>query len=288
MKRRRSNSSLVIWGDGAVGTGLAVVLSPRFEVTLVGPPGSGRGRRELESTGAFPGTASVNKVESGDGVHASHCLVAVKAYHISSVAGPAMDSADGKCVCLSNGMGLEEEWGEAWKERVEPAILTAGFGLTGENRVETFPGRLTLSPGGASESVFAGSGIPVVPTDSMEVMRWGKWLVNSVINPIGAITGLRNSELLDAGLGDTIEVLFRELIEVVPPEHRPAAGREALKMMKELLSSSFNRCSMLQDLEAERRTEIDFLTGLCRDLPQADCPAALCLTGLVRAMSARY
>ncbi|MFO8182793.1 MAG: ketopantoate reductase C-terminal domain-containing protein [Candidatus Aegiribacteria sp.] len=287
MKRRKSNSSLAVWGDGAVGTGLAVALSPLYEVTLVGPPGSGRGRRELESTGAFPGTASVNKVESGDSFHARHCLVAVKAYHIPAVAGPAMRSSDGKCVCLSNGMGLEKEWGETWNERVEPAILTAGFGLTGGNRVETFPGRLTLSPGGEAESVFAGSVIPVVPTDSMEVMRWGKWLVNSVINPLGAITGLRNSELLHVGLGDAVEVLFSELIEVVPSEHRPAAGREALKMMRDLLSSSFNRCSMLQDLEAGRRTEIDFLTGLCRNLPRDECPAALCLTGLVGAMSAR-
>lgn len=288
MKRRRSNSSLAIWGDGAVGTGLAVALSPRYEVTLVGPPGSGRGRRELESTGAFPGTASVNKVESNDGFHARHCLVAVKAYHISSVAGPAMDSTGGKCVCLSNGMELEKEWGEGWRERVEPAILTAGFGLTGENRVETFPGTVTVFPDGEAQSVFAGSGIPVVPTDSMEVMRWGKWLVNSVINPLGAITGLRNSELLDAGLGDSVEVLFSEMIAVVPPEHRPAAGRKALEMMKDLLSSSSNRCSMLQDLKAERRTEIDFLTGLCRDLPRAECPAALCVTGLVKAMSAGY
>lgn len=285
MKRRRSSSSLAIWGDGAVGTGLAVALSPRFEITLVGPPGSGRGRRELESAGAFPGTASVNKVESNDRVHARHCLVAVKAYHISSISGPAMDSTDGRCVCLSNGMGLEKEWGEAWRDRVEPAILTAGFGLIGENRVSTFPGKVTVSPGGEAESVFAGSGIPVVPTDAMEAMRWGKWLVNSVINPLGAITGLRNSELLDAGLGEPVEVLFSELIRVVPPEHRPAAGGEALEIMTDLLSSSSNRCSMLQDLEAERRTEIDFLTGLCRYLTRDECPAALCVTGLVKAMS---
>lgn len=283
---RRSNPGLAIWGDGAVGTGLAVALSPLFEVTLVGPPGSGRGRRELESTGAFPGTASVDRVESNDGVRALHCLVAVKAYHISSVAGPALDSTDGKCVCLSNGMGLEKEWGVSPGERVEPAILTAGFGLTGENTVETFPGTVTVSSGGEAESIFSGSVIPVVRTDSMEVMRWGKWLVNSVINPLGAITGLRNSELLDAGLGDSVEVLFSELIAVVPPEHRQAAGRKALELMKELLSSSFNRCSMLQDIRAERRTEIDFLTGLCRDLPRAECPAALCVAALVKAMSA--
>jgi 2-dehydropantoate 2-reductase len=106
-----------------------------------------------------------------------------------------------------------------------------------------------------------------------------------VINPLGAITRLPNHRLLSAGLEDALEILFEELLSAVPEEFRTSAGKEALGMMTRLLSSSPNRCSMLQDMEAGRPTEIDYMTGLCSELTGAACPASVCITGMVKAMS---
>lgn len=277
------NKSAVIWGDGAVGKGLAVALSGYLDIFLAGPAGSGRGTIEIQAAGAISGNAVIEKVESGDHIHCDYCIAALKAYDLKYVAEPAMRSTDGPCVCITNGMGLEDEWGESWEERVEPAVLTAGFHLPDKNFVETAEGDLIVSSGGRAEEIFVKSSLNVVPIGDMEIVRWAKWLANSVINPLGALSGLRNNQLLEAGLGAVADTLFTELARVIPADLRDAAVVQAEKMLDFLLESSSNRCSMLQDIVAGRRTEIDFLTGLHEKRLQVKCPAAASVTGLVKA-----
>ena len=274
---------VLIWGDGAVGTGLAVVLSRSLDVVLIGPPGSGRGKIRLESKGEFSGEATVDKLEAGDDVNGRHCVVAVKAFDLKDVASLAESSTSNRCICLTNGMGLEDEWGDSWSKRVEPAVLTAGFLLMDQRLVDTASGSLIVSSGGSARSMFKDCGIPIEITDNMETVRWAKWLVNSVINPISALAGLRNNQLRHAGLSSLINNLFRELVQVIPFDYREAAEEEASVMLDFLLSSSGNRSSMLQDIDANRRTEIDFLTGLHEKRLPGECPTAAAVTDLVRA-----
>ena len=268
-----------------MGRGLAVALSKGLRTVLVGPPGTGRGVIAISCTGAFPGSADVERVESGDRIHADHCIVAVKAHQLSEVAGHASRSTEGPCICITNGMGLEREWGPSWKTRVEPAILTAGFRLESPDRVVTSPGGLIAAKDGEAAGVFVSSPIPLSITDRMETFRWGKWIVNSIINPLGAICRLPNHRLLEAGLDGVVERMFEELLSAVPGDLRAEAGGHGLDMLRDLLRNSNNRCSMLQDLEAGRRTEIDHMTGLCLELSRADCPVCSCVTSLLKAVS---
>ncbi len=277
------NKTAVIWGDGAVGKGLAVTLSGYLDVFLAGPAGSGRGRMELLSTGAFSGSGTVFKIESGDSVHCDYCLIALKAYDLKKAAKSIMCSTDGLCVCITNGMGLEKEWGASWSKRVEPAVLTAGYRLLGEDTVETAEGHLTVSSGGRAEELFRQSSLNPVITESMETVRWAKWLVNSVINPLGALSGLRNNQLLEAGLGKTADTLFHELASAIPETLRDTAAEEASSMLAFLFESSSNRCSMLQDILSGRKTEIDYLTGLYKKQLRKKYPAAASVTDLVKA-----
>ena len=281
------NKSVVIWGDGAVGKGLAVALSGSWNVFLAGPAGSGTGRMKLQSTGAFPGETVIAKIETGEAVHCDYCVVALKAYDLKSAAEPAMKSTDGRCICLSNGMGLEREWGVSWEDRVEPAVLTAGFYLRESNSVETSQGNLIVSSGGEAEALFRASPLEVVPAADMEIVRWSKWLANSVINPLGALSGKKNNKLLEAGLGIVANELFKELVEVIPESIRVPAKEKASEMLDFLLNFSSNRCSMLQDILEGRETEIDFLTGLCENQFGKRCPAASVMTDLVKAASMR-
>ncbi|MCD4775384.1 MAG: hypothetical protein K8S15_04945 [Candidatus Aegiribacteria sp.] len=281
------NKSVIIWGDGAVGKGLAVALSGYLDIFLAGPAGSGRGTIEIQTIGAIHGNAVIEKVESGDHIHCDHCILALKAYDLKYAAEAVMKSTDGRCICLTNGMGLEEEWGESWEERVEPAVLTAGFHLLDKNLVETAEGDLIVSSEGRAEELFSRSSLHVVPTEDMETVRWSKWLTNSVINPLGALSGLRNNQLLKAGLGAVVDSLFTELARVIPADLRDAAVVQAEEILGFLLESSSNRCSMLQDITAGRRTEIDFLTGLHEKRLRVKCPAAASVTGLVRARASQ-
>jgi 2-dehydropantoate 2-reductase len=275
--------SVVIWGDGAVGTGMAVALSSSRRVVLVGPPGSGRGPARLESFGAYPGTEEVLRSEPDDHPRGDACIVAVKSYDLREVSRSAEASSDADCICLSNGMGLETEWGSGWADRVEPALLTAGFRLLSPSTVNTTRGTIIVGSGGSAEALLSGTAIPVEPTTELEAARWGKWLANSVINPLGAITGLPNDRLLDAGLAPLIDRLAAEMAAIVPTEMREAAVACSARMLTFLLESSPNMCSMLQDLEAGRKSEIGNLTGLCGVLEPGRCPSAELLTLLVHA-----
>lgn len=202
---------------------------------------------------------------------------------MKNAAEAAMKSTEEHCICLTNGMGLEEEWGESWKERVEPAVLTAGFNIRNSNFIKTTEGDLIVLSGGRAEELFNESSFHVVPTEDMEIVRWSKWLANSVINPLGALSDLRNNRLLQAGLGAIADTLFTELTCVIPADLRDAAVEKAEEMLGFLLESSSNRCSMLQDILAGRRTEIDFLTGFHEKQLQDKCPTAASVTGLIRA-----
>jgi len=280
-----TDGKLVIWGDGAVGCGLAVAFS-RYPggLLLVGPPGSGRGRIVLEAAGAFPGKVTVEKAEDGDVFRGGPCILAVKAYHLGEVIDAVLDSSRGPCVCVCNGMGLERFW-KGREDMMETAVLTAGFRKNGPFVVHTVGGALLAESGGAAEKLFGISRIPVHPVDSIEPARWAKWIVNGVINPLGALTGLRNDELLSAGLEDCVESLFRELVRAVPGKFREEARFMADAMLKELLASSANECSMLQDIKAGRPTEIDFLTGSADALSGGRRSLASFVSDLVRAVS---
>jgi len=287
LKKVLKNKSVVIWGDGAVGRGLAVALSGNLEVFLAGPAGSGRGRSAITAFGALRGNAVVEKIESGDNVHCDYCILALKAYDLNLAADAAMKSTDGQCICLSNGMGLETEWGDSWRDRVEPAVLTAGFFLQDKGLIEVTEGDLIVSAGREAEHIFSESFLNVVPTEKIETVRWAKWLTNSVLNPLGALSGLRNNQLLKAGLGAAAEQLFTELSRVVPAGIRNDAVEKAGKMLSFLFESSSNRCSMLQDIIAGRKTEIEFLTGLYKKRLRRRCPAAAVVTDMIKARASQ-
>ena len=276
---------VVIWGDGSVGTGLAVVLSQRSDVVLIGPAGSGRGYMNLEAVGSLTGTANVLKAEIDDPVSGDHCLVAVKSYHLPEVSRSAVACAPAPCICLTNGMGLARLWGAGWSSEAEPALLTAGFRLIRPGLVETHPGEMIVSVGGSAESLFQGSSIKLRPTENMELARWVKWLVNSVINPVGALSGATTDRLRDLGLYPLMQQLFDELLLRVPSSARGSVSVRAQKMLDDLLNHSGNRCSMLQDIEAGRRTEIECLTGLPATGDAAPGMLSAAITALVKGKS---
>ena len=225
----------------------------------------------------------VNRLEAGDTVSGDACIVAVKSYDLPDVSGPASAAAPGPCICFTNGMGLERLWGAGWGSEVEPAILTAGFHLVRPGLVNSHPGEVMVSEGGSAEIIFSRIGIELRSVQDMETMRWAKWLVNSVINPLGALTGTVNNGLGDLGLTPWIQRLFHELLQRIPPSSRDRASVEARGMLEHLLTESGNRCSMLQDIEAGRRTEIDCLTGLLPEGTGDHGPLAGLLTALVGA-----
>jgi ketopantoate reductase len=274
---------VAVWGDGAVGTALSVILAGAGrDVVLVGPPGSGSGDIDVAAAGALEGSARIAHLESDRRVDADVSVVAVKAFDLAAVSGAASRSRE--VVCATNGLGLEREWTEDWT-RVERMVLTSGYRLTGPRRVETFPGSTHVEEGGTADSLFGASAPGIERHPDIEPVVWAKWLVNSVLNPFGALTGAENDRLPGLGLEHSMNLVFEELSALVPGEFGPRVVAAAREMLRSLTSGSGNRCSMLQDLDRGSRTEIDFMTGYAEKVKPGGCPLARLLTDLVKCLA---
>lgn len=281
-------AALGIWGDGAVGTGLAAALSADHEIVLVGPVGSLDAEMPVEATGAAEGRRIVRHFPADLAPYCAVVVMAVKATDLGDASAMSRRAGSGAHICLCNGMGLAEAWGPGW-DSVEKSVVLGGFERTGPGSVIIHPGGLIVAEGGLMQSVLEGSGIASTPKPprALEVARWAKWLVNSSLNPVAALSSLRNDELPSAGLSPLVYGILDEITPAVPCPMRDEALEDARGMLGFLLGCSHNRASMLQDMDAGRRTEIDFMTGLAeRTLPGA-CPAASAVASLVRARSAR-
>jgi 2-dehydropantoate 2-reductase len=126
----------------------------------------------------------------------------------------------------------------------------------------------------------------------MTPLVWGKLIVNAAINPVAALAGVTNGEVaarptlraLAARVAAEGEAVARARGIALP---YPSAMEATLETAR---GTADNRCSMLQDLEAGRPTEIDYLNGAIAAMAEGcgvAAPANRAIAALVRQVSAR-
>jgi 2-dehydropantoate 2-reductase len=92
--------------------------------------------------------------------------------------------------------------------------------------------------------------------------QWNKLFVNSVINPITAITRTQNGVVLSEELKGTVKEIIQECVSVACKEGYHAKMDSILDLVYSIASkTSSNTSSMLQDLLKGKRTEIDSING---------------------------
>jgi 2-dehydropantoate 2-reductase len=191
----------------------------------------------------------------------------------------AMESAkkllkdDTIVLTLQNGYGNIEKISEVIeKERIIAGVTTrsatvlepgkvkhSGRGMTyiGEIDGETTP-RLRLV-----EKLLNKAGFAVTIVENMEKLLWSKLMINVAVNPLTALTGLYNCELVE--YEET-----RQLAQMVIDEAFSLAKARGTEVMFENPYETFlevakgtgrNYSSMLQDLRRGRKTEIDVISG---------------------------
>tara|TARA_B100001123_G_C14671361_1_gene773638 strand:+ start:74 stop:622 length:549 start_codon:yes stop_codon:yes gene_type:complete len=96
-----------------------------------------------------------------------------------------------------------------------------------------------------------------------EEMLWHKLLLNVAINPLAAICGVRNGELLvRPDLHEQALSAMLEAAKVASAEGVDLSDFDCLSELNRVLeATAANRCSMLQDVMAGRQTEIESLCG---------------------------
>lgn len=306
---------ILVFGAGAIGQAAGcllaadghdvdLVLRDRFREAI--------SRDGLAVTGIF---GDFRVPPDGIGVYASpdalrnrryeYVLVTVKSYDT----GPAADAlgmfSDQSFVVVSiqNGCGNMERFAERFGAgRTLAARVITGFAIERPGMVRITVHADDVHIGGpaggetpASAVTLAGAiahaGLPCVPTPHVNRDLIAKLLYNSALNPLGAVLGVHygalgddpaSREIMDGVIGEVFAVIHALGAET----HWNTPGEYRDVFYSSQLPATYNhRSSMLQDLEAGKRTEIEALTGyVSAQGRRCGVPTPLCdtLSNLVR------
>ncbi|MDX1649332.1 MAG: ketopantoate reductase family protein [Myxococcota bacterium] len=313
---------VVVQGAGAVGLGLAsALLAGGARVAVVARPAAVEALRRtgLRRTGVlgahehapehFEAAASLADLATPP---ADAALVATKSFDVEEAARelaahPGALGADAPVVLCQNGWGHAERvapiLGEA---RVFCARVITGFrhpepGLV-DVTVHAEPVRIGSLFGEPAARVaplcaaVARGGIPCEPSEDVAADLLAKLLYNATLNPLGAILGVSYGALAEEEEGrELLATVARETFAAIRAAglqtHWPSADAWLEDFFARLLPpTAAHESSMLQDLRAGRRTEIDAITGAVVGLAEEGgvaVPVSRALLAMVRTLEAR-
>ena len=106
------------------------------------------------------------------------------------------------------------------------------------------------------------AGFEVAIQDDINARIWTKFILNSAINALCATTGLRLGEVARLAEMDALQDrVLDEAFALVAAKELPIPETEVRATVKAQCRLKFSRPSMLQHVEAGRRTEIDAING---------------------------
>lgn len=203
---------------------------------------------------------------------------------------------DGVILTLQNGLGNAEQLSRLFgAERLAAGVASYGayrmapgvIGWGGDGLITLGPWTTELDLDWVATLLNdAGLATEMVPDPRPAI--WGKLVINAMVNPVTALTGLNNGALLSnpAAL-DLMQRLGRETVA--------AAGRAGVSLdfesswsllLENLERTANNRTSMLQDVQARRRTEVDLISGsvLAHARGDGDFPYTRTIHALIKAI----
>ena len=136
--------------------------------------------------------------------------------------------------------------------------------------------------------LIVSSGLKAEAFDDLRPAQWSKLIFNATVNAVAALTGLPHDFHFADGL-------LGELVHGLVEEGKAAAHAAGVELQEDPWEMNVlatqrgqaHRPSMLEDVEAHRRTEIELITGaLVREANRV--PLHTALYSLVRAKEARY
>jgi 2-dehydropantoate 2-reductase len=202
-------------------------------------------------------------------------IVATKAMRTgAAVAAVAHAFQDGAVASVQNGIGNEEAIAEHVPRVIRGTTFPAGK-ILGPGRVQwDVKGDTTLGPFEPSPASLAEverlaeactrAGMPTQAVADARGPQWRKVIFNAATNPVGALTGLTHGRVCE-------DPALRGLVSVLVDEGKAVAAAQRIVLdsdPEELIDHAArpdvaygHKASMLQDVEARRETEIDYLNG---------------------------
>ena len=201
---------------------------------------------------------------------ARYALVTVKSWQTQRTAWHLAEclASDGLALTLQNGLGNREQLAHALgAERVTLGVTTIGATLLEPGRVQQAgEGVISLSAHprlAPLSNLLQMAGFVIETAPDAAVLLWGKLVINAAINPLTALLGVPNGELLkrskarallQATAREAAAVAVAQGIQLPYPD--PVVAAESIAR-----NTAGNRSSMLQDVERGGPTEIDAICG---------------------------
>jgi 2-dehydropantoate 2-reductase len=202
-------------------------------------------------------------------------IVATKAMHTeSAIAATAHVFAEGAVCSVQNGLGNEEALARHVARVIRGTTFPAGRVVEPGHVQWDVKGDTTIGPFEQSPAPLeeverlAGActraGLPTTAVADARGPQWRKVIFNAATNPVGALTGLTHGRVCE-------DPALRRLVSGLVDEGKAVADAQGIVLdadPEELIDHAArpevaydHKASMLQDVEARRETEIDYLNG---------------------------
>jgi 2-dehydropantoate 2-reductase len=200
----------------------------------------------------------------------------VKAHHTASaaqLARPIVGSST-TVVSLQNGWGNADVLADTY--RPDQIVM----GVTYHSATVIAPGRVAHTGKGATYlgpyvdgapldraaavgRLLGGAGIDITVTPQVKVEVWKKLILNAATLPAAALTRLRAGDLGQPGpMLDLVDALAAEAVQVARAQGYAIDLAERTERIHAVLAGAgAGKASMLQDVEAHRKTEIEVING---------------------------
>ena len=202
-------------------------------------------------------------------------IVATKSMHTGdAVASVAHAFAEGSVCSVQNGVGNEEAIAEHVDRVMRGTTFPAGkivepghvqWDVKGDTKIGPFePSPAPMEAVERLAEACTRAGMPTEAVADARGPQWRKLIFNAATNPIGALTGLTHGRVCE-------DPALRALVSSLADEGKAVAEAQGIALDEDpeaLIDYAArpdvaydHKASMLQDVEARRQTEIDFLNG---------------------------
>jgi 2-dehydropantoate 2-reductase len=260
----------------------------------------------LQLTGA--GRVHSRPIATSDAAALPACdfgIVATKAMHAAAaIAATAHAFREGAVASVMNGVGNEETLARHVARVIRGTTFPAGkllepgvvqWDVRGDTTLGPFePSPIALAEIAPLADACTRAGMPTHAVPDARPGQWRKVIFNASTNPIGALTGLTHGRVCE-------RPDLRALVTGLVDEGKAVAAAQGITLdadPEELIDHAARRdvayghkASMLQDVEARRLTEVDYLNGgIARFGAELGVPTPLhdTITALVKGVEASW
>ena len=253
-----------------------------------------------EVVGNVRATTNAGELPPGDfGIVATKCM-----HTPSAIAASAPAFANGAVCSVQNGVGNEEVLAEHVERVIRGTTFPAGrviapghvqWDVKGDTTIGPFePRPASMAEVERLADACTRAGMPTQAVADARGPQWRKLIFNAATNPIGALTRLTHGRVCeDAGL--------RRFVSELVDEGKAVAAAQRIELdadPEELIDHAArpdvaydHKASMLQDVEARRPTEIDYMNGgIARFGREYGIPTPLndAVTALIKGLEASW